>query len=331
MYRFMSLNLLFVVLLGFGVRAENLDSLLLEAARGGDEKSAAALLKQGAQATAVNSYGETPLILAAGSGSKPILALLLKKGAQPNKVDSYGYTALDKALRGRQLECVKLLLANGASADQVDSSSYIPIITACQQGDVAAIKLLAEAGADLCAMTPDGWTAMKHATFYVAKDTADMMSATLADYAIKQIQKTPPGKIRPNSYEESLQGGDLMSVVARNSDLKTMYVLLQSGAPVDALDKDGSTALVAAASYGQLAMVQFLVMNRANVDFQDAVYRTTALIAAAVGGRTGVVKFLLEHGANPNLLDRYNKTALLYAIEYHFTETEEILRKYVKL
>src|SRR5581483_2584155 len=89
-------------------------------------------------------------------------------------------------------------------------------------------------------------------------------------------------------------------------------LLLQRGAPIDARDLAGATALYVAAERGQLAVVQRLVDKGANVDLKGR-SGTSPLAAAAFAGRNRVVKMLLAHGADARTADETGKPPIVYA------------------
>ena len=89
-----------VVLLAvsFGLSAADAPLDLLEAARKGDAKSAAAMLAKGADIEMRDRDGKTPLMLAAQYGRTSIVKLLLDKGAKAEARDSQHWNAYMWAL-----------------------------------------------------------------------------------------------------------------------------------------------------------------------------------------------------------------------------------------
>lgn len=85
-------------------------------------------------------------------------------------------------------------------------------------------------------------------------------------------------------------------------------MVVLSGCSAD-LDK----RLVAAASDGDLELVQVLLKRGANVDYQLFDTGTTPLIAAARKGHVHVATALLAAGANINAVDHNVGTALYWA------------------
>jgi ankyrin repeat protein len=71
--------------------------------------------------------------------------------------------------------------------------------------------------------------------------------------------------------------------------------------------------LINASIYGNLAVVNALLANKANVNHQDAMYGDTALMLASRNDHLAVVKTLLAARANVNLQNKYGETALMLA------------------
>jgi len=86
---------------------------------------------------------------------------------------------------------------------------------------------------------------------------------------------------------------------ARDGNNKIVKKLLEQGAPVNAKDKDGKTALNQAAFLGRLETVKLLLDSNAIVDRKDN-YGGTPLFWAVCGANFEIVKLLFDHGAKIN-------------------------------
>ena len=76
-----------------------------------------------------------------------------------------------------------------------------------------------------------------------------------------------------------------------------MNTLLEKGADVNAKDKEGMTALIWAASHGQLDILNTLLDNGANVTDRHISGLTALGIAKINGANQDVIKLLKKHGA----------------------------------
>ena len=157
-----------------------------------DEEAAATLLAAGADATAANRYGVTPLSLASVNGNAGIIARLLAAGAEAGQASREGETALMTASRTGNAAAVELLLAHGADPNARETwrgqtalmwaaaerhleateslvrygadvgarsdGEFTPLLFAVRAGDEAVARALVAAGADIDAADADGHT-----------------------------------------------------------------------------------------------------------------------------------------------------------------------------
>ena len=76
---------------------------------------------------------------------------------------------------------------------------------------------------------------------------------------------------------------------------------IDRGAPIDAQNLEGSSALYQAAENGRLPVVRLLVERGARLDIRDTIYEGTPLAWAQYGGRREVAAFL--RSATPPRID----------------------------
>lgn len=91
--------------------------------------------------------------------------------------------------------------------------------------------------------------------------------------------------------------GATLRAAAREGDLERVEELLAAGAPVDAPNRYGATALFFAADRGHLEVVRALAAAGASLAIEDRFYRMTPLSRALGSGHRAVVLFLLGRGA----------------------------------
>ncbi|XP_063980864.1 DNA-binding protein RFXANK [Diachasmimorpha longicaudata] len=105
-------------------------------------------------------------------------------------------------------------------------------------------------------------------------------------------------------------GGDItFHTLAGQGELTT--VNLQSG-KINAPDENGLTALMWAATYGQLGSARMLLKAGADKNYQG-LNGETALHLAASSGQHDLVKLLLNQGADVDATDDEGNTPLIYA------------------
>jgi ankyrin repeat protein len=155
------------------------DEQLFKALAQGDINEVHILLTNGANANAVNSKGQTPLILAVNNvdclelllnygadvdanstgytalmeasqlGYIDAVELLLSRGADVATISSTTdrLTALQIAATSSQIECIELLLKYGSNADAVDASGRTALMDAAARGDLTCLNILLHHGA----------------------------------------------------------------------------------------------------------------------------------------------------------------------------------------
>jgi len=100
---------------------------------------------------------------------------------------------------------------------------------------------------------------------------------------------------------------------AHNGHTSVVEYLVGAGADVNAKDSGGQAALLYASKRSFNETAAFLLENGAEVNVQSKKKGITALMLAAVWDNVELVQLLLEHGADPNLRDSSGRTAKLLA------------------
>jgi rhodanese-related sulfurtransferase len=98
-------------------------------------------------------------------------------------------------------------------------------------------------------------------------------------------------------------------LAARQGQGVVVQELIAAGADLEAVDRDGNTALWAACYAGQLAVIEQLLDAGANINHQNP-DGASALIYAASAGKTDVVALLIAKGARADLTTVDDFTAL---------------------
>lgn len=133
---------------------------------------------------AVNSKGESPLMLAALKGYKDIAEKLLEKGADANKT---GWTPLHYAASNSHLEIISILLENNAYIDAESPNGTTPLMMAAMYGTSEAVNLLLQEGADPQLKNQQGLTALEFSQRGKRPDAIEAIAAAIRS-------KQPAGK-----------------------------------------------------------------------------------------------------------------------------------------
>jgi ankyrin repeat protein len=96
---------------------------------------------------------------------------------------------------------------------------------------------------------------------------------------------------------------------------KMVELLLDQGASVNLVSRDGQTPLIAAVIEEEIDLVKLLLSKGARCNVKDSLGRT-ALFYACEGDDSEIFKVLLEHGAEVNVVDKQGLAPLASAARY---------------
>ena len=279
----------------------------------GDVKKVAKLLDRGADVNAGDSHGFTALMAAAVEGHAEVVALLLDRGAAVDAKDNDGKNAMIGAALAGHAAVIEILVARGADVNIKDNNGWTPLITAASSGDPAGIKILLAHGADVDAKDSNGWSALANAAITGHADAIKLLLAGKAKVNVKDKD----GRV-------GMTDPLIAAIFSGHSD--TAAVLLDHGADIHAkVDRNGMTALIAAAFRGDVAAVKLLLARGARVDEKDD-HGRTVLMAAVDSGHAEAAKLLIEHGADVNAKDeKWGIPALMKAAQYGDIDIAKLL------
>jgi ankyrin repeat protein len=266
------------------------------AVRADDLELTEMLLKAGAQPSAANQSGATPMLLSAMNGNAAILKRLIQAGADPNApLSQTGDTALMIAARSGQVDAVRALLDHGAKVNAKESwGGTTALMWAVSERHSDVVQLLLEHGAEVNA---------KSNFVPSASGRGFEGTAPVAPKANQAIEEFASGWMTPLMF------------AAREDDLDSARILIQKGAEVNAVSADGKDALGLALFNGSYDVASLLIDSHANVNHADA-QRFTPLFWAVdrrnmetapnfpwmvTKDPLPVIKKLLDAGADPNV------------------------------
>src|SRR5580658_4169649 len=267
------------------------------AVRADDMETAELLIRAGANVSAANRSGATPMLLASINGNAAMIEKLIQAGADPNAaLTKTGDRALMMTARTGKTGAVAVLLDHGAQVNAKESwGDTTALMWAVSEHHPAVVELLIDRGADVNAR-----------------------SKFVPSASGRGFEGTTPVAAKPGQPAEEFASGLLTPLMfaAREDDMESARLLVGAGADLNATGGDGKDALSLAAFSGSYDIASFLVDNHAKVNQADA-QRFTPLFWTVdrrnmetapnfpwmvTTDPLPLIKKLLDAGADPNAL-----------------------------
>jgi uncharacterized protein len=277
-------------------------------------------------------------------------------------------------VEGRRKKIKETLSAEG-NAELIKATQRF--FEASKTGDLATLEQFLDQGVPVDAKNQEGQTALMNSAHKGFSPIAELLIRRNADMNLKnnygmtalmiasmngqtEIAKLLIDHEADVDVQDPREGQTALILAVRfNAPMEVIRLLIQSGAKVSMVRKDGSTALTLAAKpevaqlllensalvdhpnkYGRTPLVEssygnntdllrVLIDHGATLDTQDNDGRT-ALNRAAANGRIENVRLLLEKGADPSIPDKQNRTALTFAQINKHSEVEAMLTQAMK-
>ena len=287
-----------------------------------DKDAVQALVKQRVNVNATQPDGTTALHWAAHWNDLETVNLLLHAGANPKIANRYGATPLSEAASVGNAPMIEALLKAGADAKALTTADGETVLmTAARAGNVDAVRILLEHAADVNAREKyKGQTALMWAAAERHPEVIKVLLAHGADWKVVSFDReTKMPKLSAASSVSPIARGGFTAFLftAREGDIESAKVMLDSGVDINQTDIDGTNALVVSIMNKKYTFAKFLLDRGANPNMVDVKGR--AALYAAVDIRNEdysalpnrkeddplpsleLVKALLARGANPNM------------------------------
>jgi ankyrin repeat protein len=323
-----------------------------DAAMRGDRDAVRSLLKQGADASAAQGDGMTPLHWAAERGDVAMAEMLVYAGANVGAVTRIGhFTPLHLASRSNGVQVVQALLKAGADVGARTSTSGVtPLHLAAASGRVDVVTALLDAGADVNAkesewgQTPLIFAAAQNRAAAIAtllqRGADPRITTRTVDIAEMLALDRAAGERQKKVLEASVPKGAKPTPSQVQAAIESSRELYASGKipPPEKGDagrggdggnaansfnpeeinppvasKGGLTALLHSARQGHLEAARALLDGGAPIDQVGAGDATSPLLMAVINGQFDLAMLLIEHHANPNLTAAGNGATPLWA------------------
>ncbi|HVS17711.1 MAG TPA: ankyrin repeat domain-containing protein, partial [Planctomycetota bacterium] len=231
----------------------------------GDAPFVALLLEAGADATLTSPHGDALGIALRRGNATVVDALLASRGVERDPE----LATVVAGLYAGSTEALAAWLAAGGDARVRDSAGTPLVAHAAGAGSLPALEALLAAGAEVDARDAIGFTPLFAA---VRRGSREAVEALLAAGARAEVVALPLGM----SMTALFLAGE-----AGRLDLITL--LVEAGAPLDARNTLGQSALGWSLAFGRTAAVERLLELGATADQVDAMGRTPAALARELG------------------------------------------------
>ena len=200
------------------------------------------MLAAGADAAATNRYGVAPIALACVNGNAAVVRLLLDAGVDPNTTLAEGETALMTAARTGALDLVELLLDRGADVNAAEAwRGQTALMWAAAEGHAHLIPAMLSHGAEVSARSARGWTPM----LFAIREGEIGVVQTLLEAGVDVEESLPVIEERRRggtSAERGATGLNAFLLAAANAHYELAALLVDRGADVNVASR-GWTAL----------------------------------------------------------------------------------------
>ncbi|CAM9288083.1 unnamed protein product [Chrysoparadoxa australica] len=273
---------------------------LMWAVKRDDFLMASILFKKGADIGYQGLKGRTAMHVAAACGRQDMVDALCDTLRKDRK---HGEALVLEALNAR-----------GAGAD---GGGLTPVMLAAIGRNEGMVRHLMRQGADPGLKDHQGLTASDHARRCRWASLSRWLASTRAIgkegvYTYEDLQEEKKILLHQAKFLRALASGAMMTEPDMQA-IPATYELINTGlANPNQETEEGHTALISSAYQGQLTALPHLIQGGCLVDYANRNGRT-ALMAAAAAGRYPVVLELLRNQADPTIRDMYGKNAGYYA------------------
>ncbi|XP_058455291.1 uncharacterized protein LOC131432792 [Malaya genurostris] len=187
-----------------------------------------------------------------------------------NTRDSQGNTLLHYAAREDYFDLVQFLLQNKAAYDVRNTQNKTPANFAFRQDIINLLHFIDRLYSDQC-------------------NTVVVHENVKLIYSFEEIEQDP----KTLGIITNARNKDGQTILHKNSNYYRLKFLVRNGAEIDAVDKDGKTALHFVAQKGKLELAKWLIEHGAQANATDN-RGNTVLHEAASSGQLDLITWLVE-------------------------------------
>ena len=277
------------------------------------------LIEKGADLNSVQ-HGKVPLHMAISQENPALIKYFVENGARIDIIDFSGLGVLHVAARTGNVAIMKSLVELGAKIDLVSQSGSTPLFVALENGKIEAAKYLISLGLNI--KTLGNFT--REAVNFAFKNNCDDMAIAICksagdedllfitaiesrktDIAVKMIKER-------KAFNATVKGESIIVRAARAGALDIVKFLVEGKSDINAVGKNGTTALLCAAGNGDIPMIKYLIKNGADPNAKDF-ERSCAIVYAAGNGSIEALNIFKDLGQSVSYKNWHNLTPLIAA------------------
>lgn len=228
--------------------------------------------------------GKTPLMVAIEKQQQRFVSYLLDCNIDVNAVDDKGRTSLIYAVKFGNAEATEKLIDKGSNIDH-NCDDATPLIISIRKDHMDCFKILLHKGAKLELPQKGGW--------YPIHEAAQCPN-------IEFLKKLLHKKVKIDVVSEVNKSSPLMCAVIYGN-MENFKLLLEKGADINLLTKNGYNALHYAVTKGFFDMADILIQKGLKLDMKDAngIY---LLEYCAMNNLVESIKYFLSKGTKPSIV-----------------------------
>ena len=275
---------------------------LHEAVRYGQVEIAKLLLESGAKIDALDAVGKTPFLLIIPENKQyEMYSTLLSFNAKATEKDMFGDTVLHVATMANvSTKVLQLLVSYGSPVNERNKQGITPLSLAIEKNNTPHVIFYAQNGADINAQDMQGNTPLGRA---LESPSIDMLKTLI----------TPKNVLSKDSDGQT----PLHIAIIKDSPFEYIQYLIDSGADVNARNKNGDSVLYLAVKKNKKDVGDVLLSRNADIFATNTENNSPLRIALTEGGE---VQDWLITSRTLNIVDGSGNTPLHYAAEWNLKE-----------
>ena len=292
------------------------------------------IIGHGVDVNSTNNSNQTALMRASHKGNKHVINVLINAGANPHISDDEGDTLLHYAAYGDcSKEVLQAIIDHGADVNATNKNNKTALMIACEKCNEDAINVLLNARADptigdigrnTCLHVAVAQDCTKEVIGEIIDHGADVnainnSNITALLIACQKRQEVLMGLLLTSGADPNIADDEcdtlLHSAVYHNITSKTLQIIIEHGADVNATNKKHETALIISCYKGNIDAMSLLLNAGAEHNKMDAEGHTWLHAAVCGNCRKEALQAIISHGTDVNAMNKQKQTALALACE----------------